>query len=103
LPRRAGEASATIMLASTAKASPPRPLCVDAERHHGLKQLAQEVALAETAMPFLENVEWSGTPPSSRGCTLAATRRLLTQLAHGRREPRSHLFLEHMATFDDDL
>ena len=46
-------ASATIMLASTAKGLAPYDPFFHAARHHGLEQLAQEIALAETAVAVL--------------------------------------------------
>ena len=46
-------ASATIMLASTAKASPPHDPFLHPALHHRLEQLAQQIALAETAVAVL--------------------------------------------------
>ena len=36
----------------------------DAKRDRHLEQFAQQVTVAEPAMPFFEKVEWSGTSPS---------------------------------------
>src|SRR5262249_30505191 len=45
--------SAAIKLASTAKPSPPTRPSGDAAPQHGLKQPAQQVAVAEAAVPVL--------------------------------------------------
>jgi len=62
------------------KASPPTSPSVDAALQHCLEQTSQKVTIAKAAWRFFENVEWSGTEPSSPSRPKPAVREVQVNL-----------------------